>query len=175
MVKDPQNPENEGKVKIWRFGKQVFKKIEDAISPSEASGDDPINPFMPYTTEANENPGAFFRVVVKEQGSGENKYPNYESSKWSEIGKPLFNDDDKVNEILDKVYDIGEFVDPASFKSYDELKAVLDSLRSKSPSNDTRTIEDDMEDAVGIDDEIPDFDKSGSGDEQDLDSFMKSL
>ena len=44
VVKDPANPQNEGKVFLYKFGKKIFDKIMGAMQP-EFDDDEPINPF----------------------------------------------------------------------------------------------------------------------------------
>jgi hypothetical protein len=44
VVSDPANPENEGQVKLYRFGKKIFDKIMDAMQP-KFPDETPINPF----------------------------------------------------------------------------------------------------------------------------------
>ena len=44
VVKDPANPENEGKVFLYKFGKKIFDKITEAMQPQFAD-EEGINPF----------------------------------------------------------------------------------------------------------------------------------
>jgi hypothetical protein len=48
VVQDPSNPANEGKVKLFKFGKKIFDKIKDAMQP-EFPGEEPVNPFDFWT------------------------------------------------------------------------------------------------------------------------------
>lgn len=112
IIKDPANPENDGKVKLFKFGQKIFKMITDAMSP-EFEDETPINPFDPWT-------GANFKIKIR-QVEG---WPNYDKSGFddpSEIG-----DDSKIEEILEELSDLQEFIDPKNYKSYDELKKKLD-------------------------------------------------
>ena len=44
VVKDPANPENEGKVFLYKFGKKIFDKITAAMQP-EFEDEEAIDPF----------------------------------------------------------------------------------------------------------------------------------
>ncbi len=44
VVQDKANPQNEGKVFLYKFGKKIFDKIMEAMQP-EFEDETPINPF----------------------------------------------------------------------------------------------------------------------------------
>ena len=44
VVKDPGNPDNEGKVFLFQYGKKIFDKINDLMTP-QFEDENPINPF----------------------------------------------------------------------------------------------------------------------------------
>ncbi|NBV27785.1 hypothetical protein EBS02_02030 [bacterium] len=44
VVKDPSNPQNEGKIFLYKFGKKIFDKIMGAMQP-EFDDEEAINPF----------------------------------------------------------------------------------------------------------------------------------
>ena len=58
VVKDAANPENEGQVKLYKFGKKIFDKITAAMQP-EFEDEDPINPFDFWK-------GANFKLKIKQ-------------------------------------------------------------------------------------------------------------
>lgn len=116
VIKDPDCPENEGTVRIFKFGKKIFEKIDAALRP-KFQDDTPINPFDFWT-------GADFKLkVLKKDG-----YWNYDSSEFSSSSPLLDGDDDDLKEVYDKLHDITEFVNPDNFKSYEELQARLDKV-----------------------------------------------
>jgi hypothetical protein len=109
VVKDPANPDNEGKVFLYKFGKKIFDKIMAAMKP-EFDDEDPINPFDFWT-------GANFKLkLVKKDG-----YWNYDKSEFAS-SSVLSDDDEELESIYKKLYDLNSFVNPTEFKSYDELK-----------------------------------------------------
>jgi len=122
VISDPSVPENNGKVFLYDFGKKIFDKITQAMEP-EYPDEKPMNPFDLWS-------GANFKLKVRQYEG----WPNYDRSEFAPAG-PLA-DDDKLDEIYSKAYGLNEFVEPAGFKSYDELKARLDIVMGTN-SNDT--------------------------------------
>ena len=121
VLKDPDSPENEGTVRIFKFGKKIFEKIDAALRP-KFQDDTPINPFDFWT-------GADFKLkVLKKDG-----YWNYDSSEFSSSSPLLGGDDDELSEIYDKLHNLSEFVNPDNFKSYDDLQARLGRVLGNAP------------------------------------------
>ena len=113
VVKDPANPQNEGKVFLYKFGKKIFDKIMEAMQP-EFEDETPINPFDFWQ-------GANFKLKLKKVAG----YWNYDSSEFDRPS-PLLDDDDAMEAIWKKQYSLTAFTAPDQFKSYDELKKRLD-------------------------------------------------
>jgi hypothetical protein len=111
VVKDPDNPENEGKVKILRFGRQLHKIIMEAIEGEDA------DEFGEKIFDLSKD-GCNFRVKVEEQGG----YPTYVSSRFASPSKITGVTDDRAKEVFDNTFDL-ENVFPV--KSYDELQVML--------------------------------------------------
>lgn len=125
IVKDPANPENEGSVKLYRFGQTIFDKIKGALTP-EADPEtdetpDPIDPFNFFT-------GASFILKI----ANVKNYRNYDSSKFSKMSELFDGDEDRLSELLDKLHDLENFIDPAKFKSAEDLQAKLDQVTGAS-------------------------------------------
>ena len=110
VVDDPSTPENNGKVKIVRFGKQLHKIIMDAISGEDS------DQFGSRVFDLGPE-GCNLRIRIDDQGG----FPTYVASKFlmpSEIPNMGSADDVYTGvHTLDEVFTI---------KSYDELKAGLD-------------------------------------------------
>lgn len=113
VVKDPANPENEGKVFLFRYGKKIFDKITDLMNP-QFEDEKPVDPFNLWT-------GANFKLKIRKFEG----YPNYDKSEFDTPG-PLSDDDDKLEAIYNQEYSLKELIDPKNFRSYDELKRRLD-------------------------------------------------
>jgi len=135
VVSDPKNPENEGKVFLYKYGKKIFDKIMEKMQP-EFEDETAINPFDFWT-------GANFRLKVRKVAG----FVNYDKSEF-EDASPLFDgDDEKLEALWEKQYSLAEFNDPSNFKSYDELKAKLDTVlggnvRFNETAEDTSIAED---------------------------------
>ena len=117
VIADPANPENEGKVMIFRFGKRIFDKIMDKAKPT-FEDEKPVNVFDLWE-------GANFKLRMKKVEG----YPNYDSSSFSEP-VAVAPTDEQILEIVNKQYRLGEFLDRKNFKSYEELKTKLDQVLS---------------------------------------------
>ena len=116
VVSDPKNPENEGQIKLYKFGKKIFDKISEAMNP-EFADETPLNPFDFWA-------GANFKIKIR-QVEG---YRNYDKSEFDKPSELLDGDDKKLETLWKKEYSLKEFVDPSQFKSYDVLKAKLDKI-----------------------------------------------
>ena len=117
VVKDSANPENEGKVFLYRFGKKIFDKIMETMQPA-FEDETPINPFDFWE-------GANFKLKLRKVDG----YWNYDKSEF-EATSALAKKDDELEEIWGKQYSLKEFTDNSNFKSYDELKKRLDVVLS---------------------------------------------
>jgi hypothetical protein len=112
IVSDPSAPENEGQVKLYRFGKKIFDKIMDSMQP-QFPDEAPVNPFDMWQ-------GADFTIKIRKVEG----YPNYDASSFKSPAQ-VAGDDDQLEAIYNKQHDCTEWTDPKNFKSYDELKSRL--------------------------------------------------
>ena len=115
VVKDPANPDNEGKVFLFKYGKKIFDKLTAAMQP-EFEDEEAIDPFDFWQ-------GANFKLKAKNVAG----YRNYDSSEFAAV-TPLLDDDDALEAIWKKQYSLEEFVAADQFKSYDDLKKRLESV-----------------------------------------------
>lgn len=113
VVSDPANPENEGKVFLYKFGKKIFDKIMDVMQP-QFQDEDPINPFDFWE-------GADFKLKIR-MFEG---YPNYDKSEFASPSQLMNGDEDQLEAVYNRAYGLQDFLDPKSYKTYDELKAKL--------------------------------------------------
>jgi hypothetical protein len=110
VVSDPTNSENEGKVKILRFGKQLYKIIMEAIEGEDS------DEFGSRIFDLTNN-GCNLKIKCEKQG----EYPTYVSSRFASSSK-LVGAPKDVEQLYEQVNDL-ETVFPV--KSYDDLKGVL--------------------------------------------------
>ena len=113
IVKDPKHPENEGKVFLFKFGKKIFEKVTQAMNP-QFEDDKAIDPFDFWN-------GANFKLKIRKVDG----YQNYDLSEFDSPA-PLFDDDDKMEELWNIEHSLKELLEPKNFKTYAELKAKLD-------------------------------------------------
>ncbi len=112
IVSDPSAPENEGQVKLYRFGKKIFDKIMDSMQP-QFPDEAPVNPFDMWQ-------GADFTIKIRKVEG----YPNYDASSFKSPAQ-IAGDDDQLEAIYNKQHDCTEWTDPKNYKTYDELKSRL--------------------------------------------------
>ena len=105
VVKDPTNPENEGGVFLFKFGKKIYDKILAAMQP-EFEDEEAIDPFDFWR-------GANFKLKIKKVAG----YWNYDSSEFAAVS-PLLDDDDAMEAIWKKEYGLAEIVAADKFKDY---------------------------------------------------------
>ena len=115
IVKDPAHPENEGKVKLFKFGKKIFDKLNAAMNP-EFEDENPLNPFDLWT-------GANFKLKIRKVEG----YQNYDKSEF-ESPSALFDDDDEMEQVWKKEHALQSFLARSNFKSYDDIKKRLNSV-----------------------------------------------
>jgi len=130
VIKDPNHPENEGKVFLFKYGKKIFDKIMNAMQP-EFEDETPINPFDFWQ-------GANFKLkIVKKDG-----YWNYDKSEFDRIS-PLLDDDDAMEALWKKEYSLSAVTAPDQFKSYEELERRMNMVlgQKTSPTQSRAVIE----------------------------------
>ena len=112
VVKDQVNPQNEGKVFLFKYGKKIFDKVMEAMQP-EFEDETPINPFDFWQ-------GANFKLkIVKKDG-----YWNYDKSEF-DAPSPLLEDDDALEALWKKQYSLTAVTAADQFKTYDVLEKRL--------------------------------------------------
>ena len=115
VVKDPANPQNEGKVFLYRYGKKIFDKIMEAMQPA-FQDEDPVNPFDFWE-------GANFKLKLRKVDG----YWNYDKSEFADPSA-LFDNDEEIEALWKTEYSLADFTAASNFKSYDELKTRLDAV-----------------------------------------------
>ena len=115
VITDQNNPENEGKVFLFKYGKKVFDKLNEAMNPQFAD-EKPMNPFDLWE-------GAHFKLKIRNVEG----YRNYDKSEFAGSG-PLFGDDAEMERVWKQCHSLQAFLAPSNFKSYEELKARLNKV-----------------------------------------------
>ena len=113
VISDPANPQNEGKVFLYKFGKKIFEKIQEAMQP-EFEDETPVNPFDFWE-------GANFKLKVRKVSG----FVNYDKSEFDSPAPVMDGDDEQLEKIWNQQYSLTEIVDPKNFKTYEELKEKM--------------------------------------------------
>ena len=120
VVKDSTNPENEGGVFLFKYGKKIFDKIQAAMQP-EFEDETPINPFDFWQ-------GADFKLKIRKVDG----YWNYDKSEFDSAA-PLLKDDEALEALWKKQYSLEEFTKPSNFKTYEDLERRLNQVLRVQP------------------------------------------
>lgn len=123
VISDPAKPENEGKVKLFRFGTKIFDKLYEKMHPDAAFPDEvAFNPFDLWE-------GAVFKLKIR-QVEG---YRNYDKSEFG-TRSPISEDEGKLEAIWKSEHSLSEITAPKNFKTYEQIenrfKQVLGSALS---------------------------------------------
>ena len=160
VVSDTKNPDNEGKVFLYRFGKKIFDKLMEAMQPA-FEDETPINPFDFWK-------GANFKLKIRKVDG----YWNYDKSEFDNVST-LSDNDDELEKIYKSQYSLDEFTAPTNFKSYDELKTRLDMVLSGTVA--VSTVETLMEDEPTAPAVVDTKAVSATDDEDDAMSYFEKL
>lgn len=121
VMHDPANPDNEGKIFLYKYGKKIFDKITEAMQP-EFEDETPINPFDFWE-------GANFKLKIRKVAG----YINYDKSEFESTSALYEGKDSLLEPLWKKQYALSEFTDASNFKDYTELATKLDSVLGDNP------------------------------------------
>ena len=122
VVQDPANPQNEGRVFLYKFGKKIFDKLTEAMQPAFAD-ETPINPFDFWK-------GADFKVKIRKVEG----YWNYDKSEFAEPSTLKGFDDAELETLWSQQYSLTDFTAPDKFKTFEELETRLQTVLSTQPT-----------------------------------------
>ncbi len=129
VVKDPANPDNEGKVFLYKFGKKIFDKIIEAMQP-QFDDETPVNVFDPWE-------GADFKLkIVLKDG-----FWNYDKSEFAAPTPLAGGDDDAIEVLWKQEHSLTAFTDPSNFKTFEELSERLNMVLNTKPAPVRRDLE----------------------------------
>jgi hypothetical protein len=115
IISDPKHPENEGQVKLFKFGAKIFEKITGAMNPA-FEDEVAINPFDLWA-------GANFKLRITKVAG----YQNYDKSEFA-ASSALSDDEDKLEKIWKSELSLKDLTADKEFKSYDDLKGRLEKV-----------------------------------------------
>ena len=145
VVNDPKHPENEGKIFLYRYGKKIFDKLTEAMSP-QFDDETAMNPFDFWA-------GADFKLKIRKVDG----FWNYDKSEFSAPLPLLEGDDKKLEELYGKLYSLKQFLTDENFKSYDVLKEKMNKVIS----------------GVGVTGTVESFSKNTDGDYRERFGYNK--
>ena len=116
VISDPANPENEGKVFLYKFGKKIFDKIMESMQPA-FEDEEPINPYDFWE-------GAEFKIKIRKVEG----WVNYDKSEFANQSALYEGDESRLEEVYNNLYSLQDFLDPKNYKSYDELKSKMNKV-----------------------------------------------
>lgn len=125
VLNDPSNPENNGKVFLYQFGKKIFDKIIDQMQP-QFPDESPVNPFDLWS-------GADFTLKIANVAG----YRNYDRSDFKSPSALFDGDEEKLQSVVNQLHTFEEWTDTKNYKSYDQLQTKLMEVlgESTSPAN----------------------------------------
>ena len=163
VISDPTHTENEGQVRLFKFGKKIFDKITEAMNP-EFADEKAVNPFDLWE-------GANFKLKIRNVEG----YRNYDKSEFADQSALFDGNDEKLEALWKSEHGLKEFVEKKQFKSYEQLKSRLDKvLGFDGTAPVSRTKATDSVFSSVKDEDVSKIDKVMSEDDADLDYF-KSL
>jgi len=110
VVEDKANPDNEGRVFMFKFGKTIYDMVMNRVAPEE-DDDEGVNVF-------DFDEGLDFRLKLGQKAG----YNNYDKSSFSFKSTPVAGGKEKDQEAAyNAIYSLDEFMSPDKFKTYEQL------------------------------------------------------
>ena len=129
VIKDPGNPDNEGKVFLYEYGKKIFDMINDVMHP-QFEDEEAVNPFDFWE-------GANFRLRIRNVEG----YRNYDKSAFDEPST-LLDDDEEMEKTWKLQHGLSDFLSESNFRSYEELSQKLAKVLGENNRQTSATAED---------------------------------
>lgn len=174
VVKDPQNPENEGKVFIFKYGKGIHEAIMDKCFPKSDIDGPAIKVFHPKE-------GTNFKLKIKliktknPKTGKEEEYPDYKSSAFNESIIPLT--DDVIESTMKQLHRLSDICSPEKIKPYDVLKARFEKVMGINSTVGGSLPREQVANTSVKSEDLPDYtvprNETDSGDEED--DFIRQL
>lgn len=159
VVKDASNPDNEGKVFLYRYGKKIHDKIIEKLKP-QFEDEVAMNAFDFWK-------GANFKLKIRKFEG----YRNYDKSEFEDPSALFDGDDAKIEKVWKASYSLQDFLKPSEFKSYDEIKTRLDAVLGVNGSSGARRQSAEEIEIEDNDGPVMDNTPSGGGNKSDLSYF----
>ena len=151
VIKDPLNPENDGKIFLYEMSQSLKEKIKHAVELSEM--DKQLN--RPRKEIFNPTKGWLMKLTCKKAANG---FTTYDDSEFFNVSPddprmaeliPYKDAQSAIDDIKANAHSLDWFDKPENYKTYDELKEKLDWVYPSDTSaavsvKETRTAEPDV-------------------------------
>lgn len=117
VIKDPANPQNEGKIFLWEFGTKLKDKFMAALQPSDseiAMGEEPKQLFNPLS-------GNNIKLKIKKAAG----FLNYDDTEIMPTSSIYDSGEAAKADIIENAFQLDEFMKADAFETYDELKSKM--------------------------------------------------
>lgn len=188
IVKDPEEPSNEGKVFLYSIGKKIYQKVTSELK------DDP--------TLLDPEEGYNFKLKIENAGVYDRKkriYSNYDSCGFSRKASAIGKDEDEILSVLELCHSFEEFqkqyeVEPEKIeKDYNDYLEKAEGTKRSSTVKEKKVekihkkkvVKKPVEEDVDVDEVIDELDEDDGcedmmesvddGDSEDLDAFLEEL
>ena len=164
VISDPANPDNEGRVFLYKYGKKIFDKLNEAMNP-QFEDESPVNPFDLWE-------GSDFKLKIRNVEG----FRNYDKSEL-DVPAPLFDEDEQLEQVWKSQHSLVEFTNPTNFKTYEELQTKLNRVLGLDGAAPSTTAESSLQAEPPA--EIPEApaavqpEVAASEDDESLDFFKK--
>jgi len=138
VEQDTANPENNGKVFLYRYGLKIQGMIEEKMKP-QFEGESPMNPFDPWE-------GASLKLKIttnKPVGNQKKGFKNYDKSEWTQPS-PL-GSDEEIEKIWKQEHPLQPFIAEDTFESYQKLEAMFNRAMGFDKRDADNAMEDEQE------------------------------
>lgn len=141
VIKDPQNPDNEGKIFLYEMSGKMKDKLQAALDPSDqdkALGAKPKEIFNPLR-------GNSFKLACSK---GSNGQINYDASEViSDVTSIYESVEEALDDIKNNTYKLSDLIKPEAFMSYEELQKKMSWVNFANTNDTNDTLKADVQNA----------------------------
>lgn len=143
VIKDAQRPEIEGKVMLFRYGKDIFSKITNKINPPE---DGAISSNIFHYLE-----GRNFKVRINKDGN----IWKYDQSEFDDQSKLFGGNEQEINTVHSKLFKLNDIVEKVKKISFENSMRRIDNMVRADILNEVEEVETVLDDRhVAVEKEV---------------------
>lgn len=171
VVKDPSNPQNEGKVFKYRFGQKIMDKINAMAIVDVEMGETPVDVFCAFE-------GANFIMKVKKVSG----FSNYDDCRFQNTSKiPGIDKEEFQKQLIEDMVDINDMIASDKFNSFEKNDESFKRIMGTSAISST--VANAAKAADAIDDELEAFnaemdnytESTSKNDSDDIDDLLETI